>query len=93
MMEMIAMHLKAQGSYISRSLSYSGCQFETVEDAVGADAIAVYDAAAVLWQELLRELREALNSDRLEFRARKSKKRGSYDSDSDDIGKCCAENT
>ena len=26
MMELVAMHLKAQGSYISRSLSYTGCK-------------------------------------------------------------------
>lgn len=73
MMELVSMHLKAEGSYISRSLSYHKCEFSTVDDAVSTEAIAMYDAAAILWQEIYAELMEALDQGRLEFPIRPEK--------------------
>lgn len=40
------MHLKRAGSYICRTLSYAGCTFETIEDAVATDLLSIYDASA-----------------------------------------------
>eukprot|EP01042_Synura_sphagnicola_P003702 gene3702-4618_t len=67
MMELVAMHLKREGCYISRSLSYSGCTFDTVEDAVSAEALAVYDRAVKLWQELHQELVDGLQKGTIRF--------------------------
>lgn len=35
-----------------RTLSYAGCTFETIEDAVSADMLKIYDDSARLWQQL-----------------------------------------
>ena len=62
MMELIAMHLKCQGSYLARCLSYEECRFDTIEDAVSPEQIAQYDAAAGLWQEVLQQLEDGVKS-------------------------------
>lgn len=82
MMELVAMHLKSHGSYISRSLSYHGCHFQTVEDAISDEASAVYDAAAVLWQELYFELKRGLRNGTLVY---PSKSSGNGDDDGLDL--------
>ena len=43
MMELVAMELKRQGSYICRTLSYKGAEFKTVKDAISAEDIDLYD--------------------------------------------------
>jgi P-loop containing NTP hydrolase pore-1 len=61
MMELVAMHLKRQGRYISRTLSFKGASFDEIEDAVSTEQIAQYDAAAKLWQTLYCDLVKGLD--------------------------------
>jgi len=51
-MELHAMHLKSTGSICARTLSYSACEFEMVED-VGDDNVRkVYNESSELWVDL-----------------------------------------
>jgi len=51
-MELHAMHLKSTGSICARTLSYSACEFEMVED-VGYDNVRkVYNESSELWVDL-----------------------------------------
>ena len=67
------MHLKRSGSYICRTLSYSGCTFETIQDAVSPEMLAVYDQSARLWQRLYVELVSGLDSGRYVFPTKSTK--------------------
>lgn len=60
MMELVAMHLKKAGNYLCRTLSFKGCTFKIDEEAVSKEATDLYDAAALLWQDIYRELKEKL---------------------------------
>ena len=77
------MHLKRSGSYICRTLSYSGCTFETIEDAVSPEMLAVYDQSARLWQRLYVELYSGLEAGRYKFPVKSSD--GDEDSLIDDL--------
>jgi hypothetical protein len=57
MMELLAMHLKQQGVYMCRTLSLKGCTFNVIEDSVALNSLNTYDKAAILWQDLLEELK------------------------------------
>ena len=86
MMELVAMHLKQDGCYLCRSLSYNGCTFETVEDAVDEQAIEIYNEAAKLWQYFHHVLVTGLESNLLEYSDSKGKGRGGANgNDSDDF--------
>jgi hypothetical protein len=74
LMELVAMHLKHQGCYICRSLSYEGCQFHTISDSLREEDIATYDKATKLWQCLLRELQQGLEENSLVYPVRGEKK-------------------
>tara|TARA_A100001015_G_scaffold166044_1_gene184564 strand:+ start:2171 stop:3766 length:1596 start_codon:yes stop_codon:yes gene_type:complete len=52
MMELTATHLKSSGSFLCRTLSFEHCTFEVVEEILDKRKTAIYDTAAVLWQEL-----------------------------------------
>ena len=67
MMELLSLHLKSEGVYISRMLSYENCEFATIEDAVSQEHLDLYDAAAVLWQQIFEDLVEAYRCGRLDF--------------------------
>lgn len=56
MMELAALHLKRQGMYICRTLSFKGCTFKVNEDAVQQSQIYQYDQAVILWQDIYRDL-------------------------------------
>ncbi|CAB1115009.1 unnamed protein product [Ectocarpus sp. CCAP 1310/34] len=58
-MELVAMHLKQTGSFVCRTLSFSGCAFELVTDVLGEEMEETYNEAAAFWQELKRELARA----------------------------------
>lgn len=58
-LEMLAMELKRQGSYVSRGLSFTSAEFETVSHALTPEQSSVYDEAALLWQRVFRALEEA----------------------------------
>lgn len=97
MMELLAMHMKRSGLFLCRSLSYSGCDFQTMicddEDAVAASAtppaslLRIYDATTSLWQELLTALTEGIENRKLVYPIRKIKKtaRGSDDDCADEL--------
>ena len=39
MMELVAMHMKRNGSYICRTLSFEGCSFQIVEDSLSKEQV------------------------------------------------------
>ncbi|CAM9374360.1 unnamed protein product [Chrysoparadoxa australica] len=51
-MELCAMHLKHEGSMLSRTLSYQGCEFELANTTMSDKQCASYNAAAAYWQHL-----------------------------------------
>ena len=55
------MHLRKEGVYICRTLSFAGCQFFIGEDAVEQSVLDIYDRAAALWQEVFEELTQKMN--------------------------------
>jgi hypothetical protein len=65
------MHLKRQGQFICRTLSYHGCAFQVDEQALGPEALRVYDAAAELWIRLYKELNTRLDKGGLKLFPRK----------------------
>jgi len=56
MMELVAMHLRKEGVYMCRTLSFAGCDFHVAEDSVEPRMLATYDLAAQLWQEVFTDL-------------------------------------
>ena len=64
MLELVAMHIRKQGVYMCRTLSFEGCKFNIVEDSVSDKEIELYDKAAVLWQDLLMELKIELQDEK-----------------------------
>jgi hypothetical protein len=59
-LEMLAMEMKAEGKYVSRSLSFANAEFSSLECELSPAQVACYDAAAVLWSRLRAELSMAL---------------------------------
>lgn len=55
------MHLKEKGALLSRSLSYEGVEFETVQASGEAAHTAAYNRSAAFFQKLLCELQLALS--------------------------------
>ena len=51
-MEMIATELKAQGKYLSRTLSYKGVSFEEAKHDLNEDQKAIYRTAAKAWKQV-----------------------------------------
>eukprot|EP01035_Chromulina_nebulosa_P031586 gene31586-42124_t len=100
MMELLAMHMKRRGLFLCRSLSYSGCDFQTMicdeEDTGAASAtppatlLRIYDETTRLWQELLTALTEGIENRKLIYPIQKLKKAaddkcaGDVDSEEDD---------
>jgi hypothetical protein len=41
MMELVAMHMKRNGSYICRTLSFEGCSFQIVEDSLSNEQVRI----------------------------------------------------
>ncbi len=74
MMELVSMELKRQGTYICRTLSYKGCEFHTVKDAITAEQVILYDEACKLWQDLYRDLDQGILDGTLIFPVKKGKK-------------------
>lgn len=52
-MELCAMHMKAQGQYLARSLSYRGTGFEIVREDLPACFAALYDECVRLWGRII----------------------------------------
>jgi len=58
-MELVAMHMKASGQYISRSLSFSASTFELVTVELGSSFKRKYDGACKLWCDFIVAISEA----------------------------------
>lgn len=54
-LELVAMDMKAQGMYVSRTLSYAGSEFLTVTVPLEEPVASQYADAARMWLELYRE--------------------------------------
>ena len=74
MMELVAMELKRQGSYICRTLSYKGAEFKTVKDAISEEDIMLYNETCLVWQELYNDLKQGLEDGTLIFPIKKKAK-------------------
>ncbi|HHX28361.1 MAG TPA: hypothetical protein GX716_05035, partial [Firmicutes bacterium] len=59
-MELVARDMKAMGSYISRTLSYEGCTYDTLEHQLTPQQTEIYDTLARSWQIVLQNVNEAL---------------------------------
>lgn len=81
-MELVAMHLKRQGAYLCRTLSFEGCVFHTVSDAISDEQVQIYDEAARFWQELLMALLNGIADGSLRYPLKKPAR--GLDSDDDD---------
>jgi hypothetical protein len=55
-MELHAMHLKSIGAITARTLSYSMCEFEMIDNVGDANVRKVYNQAAELWTDLHSKL-------------------------------------
>lgn len=55
-MELCAMHMKTQGQYLARSLSFRGATFEIIKEDLPEDFITMYDACTVLWSRIVAEM-------------------------------------
>lgn len=95
------MHLKRQGQYICRTLSYHGCTFQVDEQAVDSAALKVYDDAAELWISLHQQLVDNLAKGSLDYfrrskppksRAKKPRRGKKTSSDSESSGDDLSEN-
>ena len=64
-MELVARDLKAQGLYLSRSLSFAGVEYEILEHCLTEAQIGIYDAYAEAWAIIHRNLDEALEATRV----------------------------
>ena len=58
-MELVAMHMKASGQYISRSLSFSASTFELVTVPLHPDFKRKYDSACQLWSDFIAAISDA----------------------------------
>jgi hypothetical protein len=52
-MELCAMHMKAQGQYLARSLSFRGATFEIIREELPHSFVDMYDASAALWSKIV----------------------------------------
>ncbi len=59
-MELVARDMKAMGSYISRTLSYEGCTYDTLEHKLTSEQAQAYDTMARSWQIVLQNVDKAL---------------------------------
>ncbi|CAN0259794.1 unnamed protein product [Ectocarpus sp. 6 AP-2014] len=61
-LEMLAMELKAKGSYVSRGLGWKGAEFETCEVKLPPSTVEMYDKAVEFWMLLRKELEKAASA-------------------------------
>ena len=52
-MELVAMHMKTNGSYISRNLSFANAEFDIIEVELSQDFRDMYDSACEIWHRLI----------------------------------------
>ncbi len=59
-MEIVAQNLKAQGTYISRNLSYDGVTYDKIEHKLTKDQQDIYDEMGRAWQVVLKNINAAM---------------------------------
>ncbi len=59
-MELVARDLKAMGSYLARSLSFNGVEYDRLEHTLTPQQREIYDDLATAWQNVLRNIDDAL---------------------------------
>ncbi|CAM9150539.1 unnamed protein product, partial [Discosporangium mesarthrocarpum] len=64
-MELVAIHLKAEGSLLCRTLSYQGCSFELCDIPISTTQANTYDMAARVWQAVWVAIKTAMEHDSL----------------------------
>jgi hypothetical protein len=72
LMELVAMHLKRQGHFLCRTLSFAGCEFKVEEDSVSEQEFKRYDAAAEMLMQLYKDLETGLAEGMLDWYPMKS---------------------
>ena len=57
--ELVALHMKMEGMYLCRQLSFEGATFEIIEANLEGEGLAIYNSACKFWQKLLVKLNAA----------------------------------
>jgi hypothetical protein len=61
-MELIARELKAQGKYVSRTLSFKGTSYDETEHKLTADQKALYRTAAKAWAKVVQQAEDTIKT-------------------------------
>ena len=68
-MELLSRDMKSNGNYISRTISYKGVDYETLNHTMNESEIASYNSMADFWSEILQNMDEAAKNSGLKGRA------------------------
>lgn len=61
-MELVIRDMKAMGSYVARSISYNGVNYDTVEHSLDPMQVQIYDTMSRAWQKTMSNVQSALNT-------------------------------
>ncbi|MBP3554450.1 MAG: strawberry notch family protein [Clostridia bacterium] len=61
-MELVIRDMKAMGSYVARSISYNGVNYETVEHGLTSMQTEIYNTMSRAWQKTMSNVHKALES-------------------------------
>jgi hypothetical protein len=59
-LELLAMDMKASGAYVSRTLGFTGCDFEIIKTKLSKESLSLYERCTVLWSEIRVGLIDAI---------------------------------
>ena len=59
-MELVIRDMKAMGSYVARSISYNGVNYDTVEHSLDPMQVQIYDTMSRAWQKTMSNVQTAL---------------------------------
>lgn len=61
-MELVIRDMKSMGSYVSRSISYNGVNYDTVEHTLDPMQTEIYDTMSRAWQKTMSNVQDALST-------------------------------
>lgn len=61
-MELVIRDMKAMGSYVARSISYNGVNYDTVEHSLDPMQVQIYDTMSRAWQKTMSNVQSALTT-------------------------------
>lgn len=61
-MELVIRDMKAMGSYVARSISYNGVNYDTVEHTLDPMQVQIYDTMSRAWQKTMSNVQSALST-------------------------------